>query len=298
MAITAYTYDDNARREDLLDIITNLSPTDTQLMTGLGQSVSKDILHQWLTDTLATVATNAFPEGIDATFATVTNPTRLTNYCQIIKKGAWVTGTEEAVNSAGFSSRMAYEIEKRLKEWKNDAEYAVLRGSLSCGNNSTARAMKGIKNWLLSNNYTNASGVSLTEALLNDRFQDVWSDGSEVNALYVPMYIKRKIAAYTGAATAKNVSVEDKRLVNSVDVYQADAAKMVKIFPHRHVTVTGDTNYDIVGIDESKFKIAYLRKPAIVDIAKTGDATKKEIIGELTLECLHGDAGFWAEKML
>ena len=35
MATTAWTYDDPARREDLLEVITNISPTETQLFSGL-----------------------------------------------------------------------------------------------------------------------------------------------------------------------------------------------------------------------------------------------------------------------
>ena len=294
---STYTYDDNARREDLLDIITNLTPTETQLMSGLGTSSARDILHQWLKDTLKSVAANAYVEGVDATYPDRTDPSRLFNYCQILRVGYDVTDTERAVNAAGFNDRYAYETTKALKEWKNDCELALLRGSLACGNNSTARSLKGIKNWLLSNNYTNASGVSLSESILNDRLQDVWDDGTQVNALYVPMYMKRKISGFTAGAT-KNFDQNDKRLVNAVDVYEADAANMVKLFAHRYVYISGDTNYDVVGINEDYFKVAYLRKPNTRELAKTGDATKGEVYGELTLECLHENAGFWAEKMI
>ena len=292
-----YSYDDNARREDLLDIITNLSPTENQLMSGLGTSSAKDILHQWLTDTLKSVATNAHTEGVDATYPDRSDPTRLYNYCQIVRVGYDVTDTERAITAAGFSDRYAYETTKALKEWKNDAEYALMRGSLACASGSAARHLKGIKNWLLSNNYTNASGVSLTEALLNDRLQNVWDDGTEVNALYVPMYMKRKISAFTANSTM-NLDAKDKRLVNAIDIYEADAARIVKLFAHRYVTVSGDTNYDVVGINEDYFKVAHLRKPFTRELAKTGDSTKGEVVGELTLECLHEDAGFYAEKML
>jgi hypothetical protein len=149
--------------------------------------------------------------------------------------------------------------------------------------------MKGLKAWLT--NATAQSGVSYTETTLNDDLQAVWDDGTQVNAIYAPMYLKRKISAFTAGAT-KNVETTDRRLVNSVDVYQADAASNVKLFAHRFVTVAGDTNYDIVGINEEMFKIAYLRNPKNVPLAKTGDADKAQIVGEMTLECLHDNAGF------
>lgn len=292
---STFTYEDNARREDLLDIITNIDPVNTQLMTGLGQSTAKDIYHQYLIDTLKTVGTNAYVEASDACYADRTDPTRLSNVCQIVKVGYDVSDTERSINAAGFNDRYAYEGEKALKEWKNDAEFALIRGSIACGNSSTARRMRGLRHSL--SLVTSQSGVSLSEPILNTYFQNVWDAGSEVNALYMGMYQKRKISGFTAGSTKQTMN-EDRRLVNAVDVYEADAAKLVKLFAHRYVTISGDTNYDLLGINEDKVKVAYLRKPITRELAKTGDATKGEVVGELTLEVRHYNAGFFAQAHL
>lgn len=296
MAIN-YTYDDNARREDLLDIITNLDYKENQLVSGLGTSQANDILHQWLKDTLKTPGVNTFVEGVDASYPDRTDPTRLTNWCQIVRIGFDVSDTERSVNHAGFNDRYAYESEKAMKEWKQDLEFALVRASLVCGSGSAARQLQGIKNWFVGRNITSQSGVSMTENMLNDYLQAVWDDGSEVNAIYAPIYLKRKISNFT-SGTTKFTEAIDRRLVAAVDVYESDAAKMVKLFKHRYVTITGDTNYDLIGIDEAKFRIAYLRKPILRELAKTGDSTKGEIVGEATLECLHDDAGFYTQRLL
>lgn len=296
---STFTYEDNARREDLLDIITNLDFKENQLMSGLGTSSAKDILHQWLTDTLKTPGFNNYVEAADASYPDRTDPGRLINYTQILRVGFDVSDTERSVNHAGFNDRYAYETQKALKEWKQDCEYSLIRATLVCGADATARQMRGIKNWFTSHNITSQSGTSLTEALLNDRLQDVWDDGTEVNAIYADMYIKRKISAFTAGST-KFTEVTDRRLIAAVDVYQADAAKMVKLFAHRFVTVSSEVatdNHDIIGLDEDKWRIAYLRKPFVRELAKTGDATKGEVVGELTIECLHQDAGFLAQRM-
>lgn len=290
-----YTYDNNAIREDLLPVITNLDYKETQLGSGLGTGKADAVYHQWLTDTLKAVATNAQVEGGSTSYATRTNPQRLGNMTQIIEVAFQVSETDRASNSAGFSDRFAYEATKAMKEWKQDQEYALMRSSLISGTGSAARQMKGIKNWL--NNTSSESGTSLTENKLNGYLQAVWDDGTQVNALYCPMYHKRKISGFTANST-KNIDAEDRRLVNAVDIYQADAASNVKLFAHRYVTVSGDTNYDLVGINEEMFKIAYLRAPKQEDRAKDADATKGTIIGEATLECYHQDAGFWAKAML
>jgi hypothetical protein len=294
MAVS-YTYDDNSRREDLLDIITNLDFKENQLMSGLATSQAKDILHQWMTDTLKTPGANAYVEGVDASYPARTNPARLTNWCQIVRIGFSVSDTDRTVNNAGFSDRYTYESTKAMKEWKQDSEFAVVRGSIACGSGSAARQMVGIKNFLTLT--TSQSGTSLTELLLNDRLESVWTAGTEVNAIYCPMYIKRKISGFTAGST-KFTEVTDRRLIAAVDIYQSDAAKMVKLFAHRYVTVAGDTNYDLVGINEDFFRLAYLRKPILRELAKTGDSTQGEIVGEFTLECLHQSAGFYTKALL
>lgn len=296
---STFTYDDNAIREDLLDVITNLDYNETQLGSGLMQTSADAVIHLWLKDTLKTPGANAKVEGADASFDSRTNPTRLTNYTQIVSIDYQVSESDRAANTAGFADRYAYEMEKAMKEWKQDQEYALMRGTLVCGNNSTARSLKGIKAWLSDGNVTTQSGVSLTETMLNDYLQAVWDDGTEVNAIYAPMYLKRKISGFNvNNKLTVNIEAADRRLVNAVDIYNADAAKEVKLFAHRYVTVSGDTNYDLVGVNEDFFRIAYLRNPKNVPLSKTGDSEKAQVIGELTLECLHENGGFITKQIL
>lgn len=288
----AYVNTDKSVCEDLLGIMTNISPTETQLVSGLGTSTCKSRKHEWLMDTLSSVKANSYAEGADASYNDLTNPSRLTNYTQILMQGFLVSDSEEAVDKAAFNSRYQYESTKALKMIKNDLEYAIMRGSLSTtmGTDSVAGFMTGIKSWL--SILTSQSGTSLTEKILNDYLQNVWDAGTEVNAIYCDMYTKRKISAFTANAT-KQFDQSDKRLINIVDIYSSDAAKQVKLFPHRYVSISGtDTNHDIVGLNEDMFKVAYLRKPQVREMAKTGDATKGNIVIEATMECRHPQGGF------
>lgn len=275
-------------------LITNLTPQETQLWSGLGTTEAKSRTHEWGTDTLDSVSTNAKAEGASSTGRTLTNPSRLLNYTQIMEKVYDVTDSERAVMSAGFDDRLAYEADKAFRSLSNDAEFALMRGSLVCGSGSTARQLKGIKNWFTSNNYTSQSGISLSETILNDYFQSVWDDGTMVNAVYAPMRLKRRISGFTAGST-KNVDAQDRRLFNAVDIYQADAAQNVRLFAHRYVQQSADANFDIVGINEDLFKIAFLRRPKTEPLAKTGDSTEERVVTEFTLECYHEDAGFFSE---
>lgn len=299
---TGVVYDDGAMREDLLAVLQNISPLETQLVTGLGTSSATNIYHQTLVDTLNTVKSNANIEGAAATFHTLTNPSRIGNFTQIFKQGFRVSDTERSVNQAAFNDRFQYEATKALKQIKNDMEYALMRGSLATGNGTNgARQLNGLKNSL--SLITTQSGVSLTEKILNDLFQMVWDNtGIQINAVYSPMYIKRKISAFTAGAT-KYFTQDDRRLINAIDVYQADTASMVKLFPHRYVNIAGQTglgdmNNDIVAINEDFFKVAYLRKPTVTTLAKVGDSTDGNVVVECTLEPQHPQAGVWSASML
>lgn len=284
MATTAaWTYDDAAVREDLLDLMTNIDPTETQLTTGLQSVKAEAPYHQWPQDTLDTPGSNAAVEGADAGTASITNPVRVTNWCQIVTKPYIVSGSELEAAHAGFADRKSYEIDKKMRSFKNDFEFALMRGSLATGSGSGARQMKGVKT-AITTLATSQSGVSLSENILVQYLANAWERGGKVNAIYVGRVLKQRISGFT-AGNTKNIDANDKRLVNSVNVYESDfGAPMVKIFLHRYVTTSGDTNYDIVGLDESTWATAWFRKPFNKDLAPTGDAEKGLIVGEGTLE--------------
>src|SRR3990170_659830 len=114
---TLVTYDDStSRREDLLDVIVNISPTDSPMLSGFAAATAKATLHEWLIDTLAARGDNAKVEGADPTYPTLSNPTRLTNKVQILTKPFQVSDTWEAIDAAGYRDRFVYESGKALKE--------------------------------------------------------------------------------------------------------------------------------------------------------------------------------------
>lgn len=290
-----YTYPDTARRESLLDAVNMLDPTDTQLLSGIKQSQANNTLHEWIQETLEAVGDNAQPESGEAPADASNDPTRPVNVTQIFAKTAKISGTELGDNLRRVGgNRMNRELMKKMKSLKNDIEFALIRGSIASGvassSAASARRLRGVKNWITSNT-TNVSGTSLTETIMNDLFELVWQAGSNVDAVYTPMKGKRRVSAFTAGST-KNVDLKDRRLVNAVDVYESDTAKMVKLFAHRHVTVSGDytaaatPGFDLLGLTEDTWATAWYRKPLTKDLAETGDFKAKEIITELTLEAL------------
>jgi hypothetical protein len=96
------------QREDLSDVIYDISPKDTPIMSSIGKTKATAVYHEWQTDVLdAATTANAAIEGDDATAKAVTPTVRLGNYTQIVTKTIQVSGTLEAVDKAGRKSEKA-----------------------------------------------------------------------------------------------------------------------------------------------------------------------------------------------
>lgn len=289
-----FHYDDNAVREDLSDFISNLSPTENTLYSGLGKVKAAQPYHQWLNDTLKAVGTNGQVEGFTPSYAARTRPTRTGNYTQIISAEVEVTETEREALQAGFADRYSYEMEKAMTEWVDDAEYALMRGGIASGTGSAARYMRGFKA-SVTTTVTSQSGKSLSETMLNDYFQNTWNVSRVFpDEVYVGGALKRRISGFTAGST-KFTKVEDKRLINTASVYESDFG-VVKVLLHRYITVSGDQGYDILGIKNDHNKIAQLRAPKHVSMAKAADSTRGMIVGEITLEHRNELSSFVAKQ--
>lgn len=282
------SYNNVSTREDLLDIITNLSPTETQLSTGLQKSKAASTVHQWLVDSYDAVTTSSTDkkqlEGDDFGAGDVVNPTRKTNYTQIIRQDWKVSGTEQATSHAGMQSPKAYHMAKSMVNWKNKLEWALLNCVATAGNASTAREMGGIFDQVTTNKIANAA-VAFTETLLSTYMAQVWGTSAKgVDAAYVGANGKRVISGFTAGST-KQIEAKDKRLIAAVDVYESDFG-ILKLFLHRFVNdvlAAGSTG-NIALLNEGTWAIANLREPNNYDAPKGGDYEKGAIIGETTLE--------------
>lgn len=295
MAIGLITYDDAVRREDLLDVISDVSPDDNPLATMLGTTVAKNTYHEWAEDYISRPSSvSSQVEAKTTTYSDLTQPARRGNFTHIIGQSFRVSGTERAVTVAGMGDPFSYQKAKALRQWKNNLEYALLRSTSASGSSGVERTMVGITA-VVTSHYTNRnSGTSLTEDMLLDGLQDVWTDvgaDSSVDLILTGMPLKRRISSFTAGST-KYVDASDKRLTRPVEIYEADTG-VVRIMAHKDVARAAATPGPILlGLREDKWKIAYLRRPVAEDRPKDGDYESGEIIGEMTLEYLAERANF------
>lgn len=286
------------QREDLTDVIYDISPTDTPLLNTLARTKATAVFHEWQTDTLAAATTaNAAVEGADATSATLSPTVRLGNYTQIVQKTIQVSNTLEAVNKAGRKSEKAYQLARASSELKRDIETILTSNQArSAGNSSTARKMASVLSWIKTNTDFGANGAdpvtigestrsdgdvrTFTEALLKTVIKEVYESGGSPKVLLVGAAGKQKVSTFAGIAQQRYMAPADAptTIIGAADVYLSDFGS-VSVVPDRFMR-----SRDALVLDPEYAAVAYLRPFATNELAKTGDSEKTQIIAELTLE--------------
>jgi len=293
-------YDAVGNREDLSDMIFDVSPEETLVLSAIKKSKATNTLHEWQTDALATAAANASIEGDDATGDAITPTVRLNNQTQILSKEITISGTQDrGMNPAGRKSEVAYQTARRLKEIKLDAEFALLDNGIAlgnakvAGNATTAREMASLSTYLTANVSLGSGGAvssgdgsdlltagtdrAFTEALLTTVLESCYTNGGDPKMLVVSATNKGVTSGFTGGGT-HFVDKDDKELVNAVDVYVGDFHTL-QVTPCRYLV--GDNVY---AIDPEYLSCATLRPVFTKELGATGDNIKRQMIWETTLE--------------
>ena len=303
-------YDAVGNREDLEDVIYDISPTDTPFLSNAGRTKAKAVFHEWQTDALSTAAANKNLEGDDATGNTISATTRYGNYCQISDKVIVVSGTQEVVDKAGRDSELKYQIAKAGKALKRDMEFALTQNQASyAGSEATARSLGSVESWLFSvaGNVVDGTGgttpayssgvsaptdasstntISFTEARLKSVIQSVWTDGGDPKMIMVGPFNKTKASAFGGIATLyKDVpGKKQATIIGAADVYVSDFGEHM-IVPNRF-----SRDRTALVLDMDYWKVATLRPIQQTTLAKTGDNEKRQMLVEFTLVAANPNA--------
>lgn len=293
---TLSTFTAIGNREDLSDIVYDISPAETPFLSAIPKVKATGTKHEWQTHALtAPSGSNAVLEGDDATTDAATLNARVYNYRQISDKVARVTGTQEAVDNAGKKAKMAQQMEARMKELKTDVETTLLANVASVAGNATlAPRSAGLQAWVKTNIdkasdatasagngtdiHTDGTARALQESQVEAVLALAWANGGNPTLGILNAFQKRKFAGFSGSST-KTSNGDAKKVVNSVDIYIDPLGNEVRLVPCRHAPT--DVIYFV---DPEMVKFAVLRDFRSSDLAKTGDSERKQILVEYTLE--------------
>lgn len=305
---TLQTYSAVGIQEDLENAIYDISPTETPFLTMCKRGTASNTVHEWQRDTLTAANTaNAAIEGDDAANGTSTPTTRLKNQLQISSKYALVSGTQNAVNTAGRSREMAYQLMRRTKELKRDMESILTANHGStAGGVGTARQLAGAEAWMSVNltslgtgtaqttpGFVTATGLvtAPTDSTVTGTFvvsalkaviRSCWTNGGSPTVIMAGPFNKTQISGFTGIATLyreASATANGTRIIGAADVYVSDFGEH-RIVPNRFMR-----DVTCLVLDMDYWSVNYLRKFEQNEIAKTGDAEKRQIVCEYTLTC-------------
>ncbi|MBR2818217.1 MAG: DUF5309 domain-containing protein [Reyranella sp.] len=297
-------------REDLSNIIYNIDPTDTPLMSNIKRDTSNQPHFEWQTDGLAVPNTNnAVIEGDDAPAVDTYVPTnKVGNYTQISRKTVMVSGSDEKAKMAGIKSMLGYRISQASKELKRDMEATLTSDQVAVvGNNSTARRTAALGSWIITNWYqvatsgspaapqmsSGSDGYPSTAAVdgttpvafavshLKNMIQKVYTAGGDIPGSFVMVgpHNKTVVSSFNGIATPfRDVPAgKQAQIIGAADVYVSDFGTF-NIVPNRF-----QPENRAYMVDPSMLAVTYFRPFEVVPLAKTGDATKRMLIVEYGL---------------
>ena len=292
------SYDSVGIREDLSNVIYNVSPEETPFYSKAKKTSAKNTLVEWQTDSLRASAANAHIEG-DATAGEARSATtRLGNYTQIFKNAVVVPDTDEGLDKAGRAKEVAYQTLKIAKEQKLDIEKALFdNNARAAGSSSAARELAGAPAWLITNTAFGANeGADATgdgtdartdettaltafdQAKFDGVMQSIWEEGGKPDTVYLSAFQMNKALGFTGNNNQRSaVQAGDERVIKSLAVYVTPWGT-VEFMPSRE-----NRSRDVFIMQDNMWEVAVLRPTKNVALAKTGDNTTRQVVTELTL---------------
>jgi len=278
-------------REDILDLITQVDPEDTPLLSRLGVSKARGRYHEWLNDTLesGTGTGAADLEGAAAAGRRLSSRTRSYNVTQITSYTFGISGTQEAIAQYGLESEYAYQLEKAMKILKVMQEQILLNStyafdvpdSYECA--TAARTLRGVFAAITTNVKTGSSGAcALTESMFNDLLQTIFENGNGTpDICFANGYNKRRISSFSSNNVRYINMQNEKTLRNTIVAYESDFGTISTVLDRWL------PKGDMPVLSMKDWNVAYLRKPFVQQLGIAGDAKEAQIITEYTLEHLN-----------
>ena len=302
MAQPAHTfdsYDVKGIREDLENVIYDISPEETPFYSSLKKVKASNTYHEWQTDSLRSSAANAHIEGDDTAGEARTPTVRLGNYTQIFKNAVIIPDTDEGLDKAGRSAEMAFQVLKIAKEQKLDIEKALFdNNKYEVGSASAARELAGCGAYVKTNvaniggsgganptgsvpgntARTDGTATVFTQADFDTVMQSIWEAGGNPDTVYLSAFQMNKALEFTGYNNQRShIEATSKTVVKAVDIYVTPWGT-VEFTPSRE-----NRGRDVWIMDSDMWACGVLRPTKNTELAKTGDSTKRQVLTELTL---------------
>jgi hypothetical protein len=287
-----------------MDIIFDISPTDTPFLTMCKRGKCTQTLHEWTTDELAAPGENKWPDGSETTDFEGSNVTEMNNKTQILKRAVQVSRTAQSIKQVGLSSQYRYQLAQRMKEIKKDLEFALLSNQIDdAAYKGSPRTMRGLPCFITKNVNLGAGGAVATDSsivvpgtnrlldedMLRDIIRQCYEAGGNVDRIMSAPLIRSQVSKLLRSDANRTDNIEKTKITATVEVYISDYGN-IKIIPNRVQAYTPYSKDAVYLLDPEYWAVAYLTGFREEKLAKTGDSEKGHIVCEVTLEARQPDA--------
>jgi len=241
--------------------------------------------------TMVTLATNATfnivgmarLEGDDSDPIGYTDLTTNSNYTQIFHKEIRQTGTAPYQDRYGMTDQMQYESAKSIPEMMRLVERTLQYGKRAAGSTTTPRMMGGYQDFITTNKASGSAISAMSSAgitQIEDAVELAYNAGGSGDYLAIvnPATYQKIKSSYDSSAYIR-YAPEQNRFGTLVDTIVTPFGNVSFVIDRWQLsTLIPILKLDNVGM-------LTLRPWQVEDLAKTGDAEKKELLGEFSF-CL------------
>lgn len=302
VAADAVTYG-GVIREDVMEKIWDISniPLPFTELCSKGTHTNRRV--EFVVDELAAAATdNAVIEGADSAKANEKMGTRLGNYTQTATKEVKVTDQADSANSIGGMASLSYQIKERQKELRRDVEAQMLthQASVAGDASTTAGISAGLGAQLKTNVSVGATGAvggfntttglfvaptpgtkrALSETLIRDILQQVYTAGGNTSTAMARPVVIRKLSEYLFGSTARVATLTSDKAqkgdggaltaYGSVNVFVTDFGQTISLRDNRLQPTDDTATSSMYFLDGAHLKQSFMEGYKVTPLAKSG----------------------------
>lgn len=295
---TLQTYQSTYNAEDVSEIIMNISPVDTPLLSSAKKGTAEATYTEWPIESLdAADGANANIEGDDASTDAATTPARVGNYTQLVDKTLQVSTTQNAIRKYGAKNEFARQKAKKGKELKRDMETIMLSNQARVvGAAGTAQKMRGLPSWYTTNDNRGSGGSdgsssaaatdgtqrNFTEALFRSTLVTAITNANDLPSLVMAGPANRaNLSSQLSGNSSRFYEVKDGTLNSSISVYRSDFG------PLKFVMNRFQRERDMHFVSPEYLEIRTLEPMQYQDLARTGLSQRGQMWTNFTLAVLN-----------
>lgn len=231
----------------------------------------------------------ANPEGSDAGQARAVDRADRYNYTQIFgPTTVQVSGTENAVAKYGLrSTEFDHQVANRIKEAFVGLEQTLIYGERFQNAGQKIRTMGGITYYIQTN--VDSTNTQLSDTSLLANLKAAYDAGGSPDRLVMGSKQKSTLSGInsTDIRYAQDTNIRGQK----IDYYDSDFGRQMAILDRWMAS------NDLIGFSREQATVLTLRPLIFEMLAKTGDSTKGQVVGEKSLRYRREQHSFWMNAL-